>query len=168
MKITVKRACGHEEIVEVFGTAKERESKIKWYESTDCTECYSKEKNSGCEEVEMKYSEYKNDYSECSTKANSYNKFSKTIIVYVPKTVEEIKEEVKEEPREEITLEQIAKTAGSTVEVVKVMIAKTNDELESQYIALKNKLISINHPQKDALIDRTRKSIDMIYKYKAQ
>ena len=36
-----------------------------------------------CVEQEMKYSEYKANYSECQTKKNSYNKETKTIVVYV-------------------------------------------------------------------------------------
>lgn len=34
-------------------------------------------------EKEMHYSEYKNNYSDCETKRGSYNKETKTIIVYV-------------------------------------------------------------------------------------
>lgn len=37
-----------------------------------------------CIETEMKYSEYKANYSGCKTKKDSYDKENKTIIVYVP------------------------------------------------------------------------------------
>lgn len=37
-----------------------------------------------CIEMEMKYSEYKNSYAGCQTKKDSYNKETKTIVVYVP------------------------------------------------------------------------------------
>jgi hypothetical protein len=56
-----------------------------------CPECYAREQaqkaNEGMqiEEVEMHYSEYKNNYSNCKTLPNSYNKETKTIIVLVPK-----------------------------------------------------------------------------------
>lgn len=40
MKINVKCSCGHEVEVEVFGSAAERENKIKWYENHVCSECY--------------------------------------------------------------------------------------------------------------------------------
>jgi hypothetical protein len=85
MKLTVVRACGHEEQVEVFGSAAEREKKIKWYETTDCKQCYAKEQNSGSEEITMKYSEYKNNFSSCKTKPDSYNREDKTIVVYINK-----------------------------------------------------------------------------------
>lgn len=37
-----------------------------------------------CIETEMKYSEYKANYSGCKTKKDSYDKANKTITVYVP------------------------------------------------------------------------------------
>lgn len=37
-----------------------------------------------CIETEMKYSEYKTNYSGCRTKKDSYDKTNKTIVVYVP------------------------------------------------------------------------------------
>lgn len=37
-----------------------------------------------CIETEMSYRDYKNNYSSCQTKKNSYNKETKTITVYVP------------------------------------------------------------------------------------
>lgn len=40
MKINVKCSCGHEIEVEVFGSADERENKIKWYENHVCSDCY--------------------------------------------------------------------------------------------------------------------------------
>ena len=70
--------------------------------------CYEEAKNAknseGCKEVEMKYSEYMNCYENCKTKANSYNKSTKTIIVYVPVTFEEekAKKEAEQEAIEEI------------------------------------------------------------------
>lgn len=89
MKYTVTRACGHEETVQLYGTNKERESKIKWMESTVCTACYRSEQDAEaakkCDEIEMPYREYKQDYADCRTKSGSYNKETKTIIVYVPR-----------------------------------------------------------------------------------
>ena len=37
-----------------------------------------------CIETEMKYSEYRTNYSGCKTKKDSYDKANKTIAVYVP------------------------------------------------------------------------------------
>lgn len=39
MKYTIKCSCGHERIVEIYGKSKDRESKIKYYESNECPEC---------------------------------------------------------------------------------------------------------------------------------
>lgn len=41
-------------------------------------------------EIEMKYAEYKNNYSDCKTKKDSYNKESKTIIVYIESESEKL------------------------------------------------------------------------------
>jgi len=91
-KYNVKFSCGHEETKELFGCERERRAKIEyWEKSGKCTACYEKEKYADHDEIEMPYSEYKNNYSNCKTKANSYNKASKTIIVYVPKTPAESK-----------------------------------------------------------------------------
>ena len=109
MKYTVTRACGHEETVELYGPNKERESKIKWLESTVCTACYRAEQDAEaakkCDEVEMLYREYKQDYAECRTKAGSYNKETKTIIVYVPRKPdpERERQERREQAAEELT-----------------------------------------------------------------
>lgn len=81
MKVEVTRSCGHVQTIEVFGKASERERKITWYETTPCRDCEMKET---CEAVEMHYSQYKNEYADCKT--GEYNKETKTIIVYVPKT----------------------------------------------------------------------------------
>lgn len=78
---TVTRACGHEEVVNLYGPNAQREAKIKWLESTVCANCYNAE---GCDEVEMLYREYKENYADCKTKQGSYDRENKTIIVYVP------------------------------------------------------------------------------------
>jgi hypothetical protein len=90
-KILVKRSCGHEEIIEVFGKESERQSKIKWAENTPCSECYKAEETKDCKEVKMLYKDYKNEYANCKTKTNSYDKSDKTIIVYVPNETKEEK-----------------------------------------------------------------------------
>lgn len=92
MKEWVKFACGHEVRVEVFGSISQREKKVAWLAKGICPDCYKqlkeKEQLENCKEVRMKYSEYKNEYSECETKRESYDKENKTIIVYVPKEKE--------------------------------------------------------------------------------
>lgn len=118
-KYDVKFSCGHTHTIELYGPTADRERKIKYLEECGiCPECREAEKAVDCEEVEMHYSEYKNNYSDCKTKANSYNKKTKTIIVYVPKKAEE---EIVEENTEksEISLEDVAikemcKVAGKT------------------------------------------------------
>ena len=92
-KYEVKFSCGHIETIELCGKVSERESKIKYYEEHGiCSECYkaqrqAKEKTytDKYDEVEMSYAAYKRNYSNCKTKADSYNAKTKTIIVYVPK-----------------------------------------------------------------------------------
>lgn len=87
--VTFKQ-CGHVGTVELFGAWKDRERKMEYMsENYLCPECYKKfleeQKAEGCEEVEMHYSQYKKEYADCKTKEGSYNKRTKTIIVYVPK-----------------------------------------------------------------------------------
>ena len=93
MKYDVTFSCGHTETVEIYGKTEDREKKIAYYgKSGLCPECYEKKMNEkkaeNCEEVEMKYSEYKENYADCKTKSGSYDKETKTIVVYVPKKEE--------------------------------------------------------------------------------
>ncbi len=121
MKVYVTRACGHEEQVEVFGTSAQRESKIKWYESTDCKACYAASQHTNETEVTMSYSEYKNNYADCKTKSGSYDAKAKTIVVYVPaKTEETVELEITEEQVAEI----IATATGCTADEVKATVIK--------------------------------------------
>ena len=111
-KYDVKFSCGHTHTVELFGPTADRERKIKYLEECGiCPECKEAEKAADCEEVEMHYSEYKKNYSDCKTKANSYDKKTKTIIVYVPKKAEE-------DPAEENTEES---EISSEDEAIKAM-----------------------------------------------
>ena len=90
MKYTVNFSCGHEEVRDLVGPTKERMRKIKyWEERGVCSSCWREmqdEENAvGCNEVEMLYRDYKQNYSVCKTKSGSYDGEKKTIIVYVPK-----------------------------------------------------------------------------------
>jgi hypothetical protein len=98
MKYDVKFACGHTGTVELFGKTADRERKISFYEKNClCPDCYKdmkeEEKKLNCMEVEMLYGEYKENYSECTTKAGSYDAKNKTIVVYVPKLINELEKE---------------------------------------------------------------------------
>lgn len=89
-KYKVTFSCGHTEEVELFGKIKERERKIEyWTENGLCSACYLEQKNIkasiGCEEVEMSYKKYKEEYPNCKTKKGSWNPTTKSIIVYIPK-----------------------------------------------------------------------------------
>lgn len=93
--------------MQIYGSSKERERKIKYYEQYGtCSDCYKAEKNKknaeGCEEVRMSYREYKTSYADCNTKADSYDKDEKTIIVYVrvERSVEENTPMTEEETKE--------------------------------------------------------------------
>lgn len=113
MKYDVTFSCGHTATIELFGTTEQRERKIKWYETYgDCPDCYEAHINAenaeGCEAVEMSYREYKENYGECKTERGSYNKETKTIVVYVPRTETE---EPETEKTEETPNEEAKETA---------------------------------------------------------
>lgn len=87
-KYEVNFSCGHTHTVELFGKDSDRQKKIAYYESCGfCSDCYKemmeKKNAENCVEKTMKYSDYKNNYSECKTKKNSYDASAKTIVVYV-------------------------------------------------------------------------------------
>lgn len=89
MKYDIKFSCGHEHQIELFGKTSDRERKIAYFENFGvCPDCYREQKNIentiGCEEIEIPYKDYKQNYPSCRTKAGSYNGETKTIIVYVP------------------------------------------------------------------------------------
>lgn len=101
MKYEVRFSCGHTETVELSGKNADRQRKIAWFEASGlCSRCYAEQKSAemaeGFDAVEMFYGEYKEKYSDCKTKPGSYNRETKTIIVYVPKeeTIEEREAEV--------------------------------------------------------------------------
>ena len=86
-KYYVTYLCGHDGVENITGTNVngERDRKLKWIEENKlCYDCYIKEQIEGCKEIEMHYKEYKDNYANCRAKKGSYNKESKTIIVYVP------------------------------------------------------------------------------------
>lgn len=102
---SVRRACGHTEEVDISGSPTQCAQSLKWYRVTICKKCYQEKKfeeeqgnlSEKYEEVEMHYSEYKTDYSEYRYKPGSYNKYTKTIIVYVPQLEKDEKEETHHE-----------------------------------------------------------------------
>ena len=99
MKYDITFSCGHTRTVDIYGSAAERERKVMWYATQAvCPDCYKAQLDAeaaeGCDEVEMSYKEYKTDHADCKTKRDSYNKETKTIVVYVPRT--ETEEEIVE------------------------------------------------------------------------
>lgn len=125
MKYDITYTCGHTATVELYGPTQERERKIAWLESIECPDCCN---SKGCTEVEMHYSEYKNNYADCKTQKGSYNSDTKTIVVYVPV----------EEPAEgpEITAEEAAAelaTTGMPKEYIARYIAAGAAAVEAQY-----------------------------------
>lgn len=81
-KYEVKMSCGHYQTIELFGKIADRKRKIQWLEECGvCSECKNAKEAINCKEVEMHYSKYKNNYSDCKTKNGSYNSDTKTIIV---------------------------------------------------------------------------------------
>lgn len=96
MKYDITYSCGHTCRVDIVGKHDERARRIKYMEEYKiCPACYreqkNKEKSIGCIEVEMKYADYKKEYADCKTKAGSYNKAEKSVVVYVPEKVAEEK-----------------------------------------------------------------------------
>lgn len=88
-KLVIRCAdCGCEfEHRHACANSTEKDSYMIWARE-HITRCYNcsvarKAKESGLEEVRMPYAEYKNKYSDCKTKADSYDKSTKTIIVYI-------------------------------------------------------------------------------------
>ena len=61
-----------------------RETTRTFANGMTCKETQSAVLTTICIEMEMKYSEYKTNYSGCQTKKGSYDKATKTIHVYVP------------------------------------------------------------------------------------
>lgn len=121
MKYTVKFSCGHTDRVELLGPHKDRERKIAWYEEEGlCPCCFAAKKEAenaaGCREVEMFYGEYKEKFADCKTKADSYNKVTKTIIVYVP-VVEETEQDEEPETETDVEMElaEIESESGKTM-----------------------------------------------------
>ena len=50
MKYDITYSCGHAGTVELYGKTSERESKIRWYETTAvCPECYKKQQEAAAE-----------------------------------------------------------------------------------------------------------------------
>lgn len=60
-----------------------------------CPDCYAAKQNEGAEIVEMHYAEYKKNYADKKTVANSYNKETKTILVII-RTAAEVAAEKEE------------------------------------------------------------------------
>lgn len=175
-KYYVKHTCGHEVQVDLFGKTADRENKIDWLETTLCPECYARQQaqkeNKGMqiEEIEMLYSEYKNNYAECKTLTGSYDKKNKTIVVLVPVEVEvEVEVEAVAEATEEevLTVEGIAETCNAPASAIEKMTEMSNeklDEMLSQY----NKTMASPNPKKLAMVEQAKKSVELVKLYKKQ
>jgi len=118
-KYNVTFSCGHTETKELFGSVRERQKKIAyWEQHGKCTECYEKEKYADCDEVEMSYAEYKRNYADCKTKSGSYDAKSKTIIVYVPKTPQEKQPETDTIEGRKAAIKKVAEETGLPYEAL--------------------------------------------------
>lgn len=136
MKYDVTFSCGHTEEVQIYGKSEERENKIRYYKKSGlCSECYKKqmdkENAENCKAVKMSYREYKENYADCKTKAGSYDKETKTIVVYIPK--KEKKEDAREVFRKALNaaLEELKKENENVrpEDVMPVMIARELDKM---------------------------------------
>lgn len=53
MKYTVICSCGHERTIDIFGSASERDKKIKWYkQSAVCPDCYKRQREESIEDAD--------------------------------------------------------------------------------------------------------------------
>ena len=133
MKYWIKRTCGHEEQIELFGKTSERDYLLEKESHKLCHECYEKEQNANCDAVEMSYSEYKNKYANCKTKANSYNKAKKTIIVYVPKTPAESKPDTDSIEGRKEAIKKVADETGYPYDKLESdLLTDTADDFKKQ------------------------------------
>lgn len=131
MKVWVKRSCGHEEQIEVFGKVSDREYKIKCEEKKTCRECYQAEQYKDCDEVEMTYSEYKRNYANCKTKSGSYDAKNKTIVVYVPRQEQETKPDTDTIEGRKTAIQKVAEETGLPYEALEKIFLVVNAD---QYI----------------------------------
>ena len=121
MKYNITFSCGHTEERELFGPYKDRDRKIEYFENHGlCSACYHKQQEAELakdyDEVEMSYRDYKNNYSDCKTKYDSYNASTKTIVVYVPNDLKQAEIDAENEKlRAMSTLKFGTKTRTCTV-----------------------------------------------------
>lgn len=133
MKVWVKRSCGHEEQIEVFGKVSEREYVIKREENKVCRKCYEAERYADYDEIEMSYAEYKRNYANCKTKAGSYDNKNKTIVVYVPKTPPEEKPETDTIEGRKTAIKKVAEETGLPYEALeKIFLVVDADQYMKQ------------------------------------
>ena len=76
------RSCGHKEKVWLLDDEVNNPLSLQYHSEEMCLNCYISSHH--VKEVEMDYSTYKIEFSECRTKPDSYTPDTKTIIVYVP------------------------------------------------------------------------------------
>lgn len=155
-KYDINFSCGHVETVELLGKTAERERKISYFKEVGkCSCCRNAEKDlknsEGCNEIEMKYGEYKEMYPDCKTKSDSYNKETKTIVVYVPVTRE----------KENKFIEELAAIDEVEVDVIEGRLS-ISDETEGSNAKLVRKYLKmlntdINNP---AFVEKTKTAKD--------
>lgn len=101
MKYNIEFKCGHNEEVAIFGSFKDREREIERLQECNCSACrklaFQKKMSSEYDEVRMSYSEYKKSYSKCKTLNDSYDKKTKTIVVFVKKQADDVADDVAKE-----------------------------------------------------------------------
>lgn len=118
MEVDVKCKCGHTITMTLYGTNAENESKIRWQEERDCSECYHQSLVAAGkeQEVRVKYFDYKNhdDYRFCKTKADSYDKETRTIVVYMP-----VKQPTEPKKLSEETIKELAEEYEATAEFIR-------------------------------------------------
>lgn len=163
MKELIKRSCGHEETIKVFGPNEERRRIITRLESTPCEDCYYAEK--GYEKKEMLYKEYKQEYENKKEmeglyvkKDDSYNRETKTVIVYVT-TNRPTEVALEEAPK---TLEEKLLAIGIPEKHVAKYAALSSNEATGMYIRYEKSFNGNIGPHLRKDLDTIKKAVEII------
>ena len=128
MKYNIEFKCGHNEEVALFGSFKDREREIERLQECNCSACrklaFQKKMSSEYDEVRMSYSEYKKSYSDCKTLNDSYDKKTKTIVVFVKKQADDVADDVIKEKVIEAA-EQATAEAKASIERNAALMTRT-------------------------------------------
>lgn len=121
MKYSVEFKCGHNEEVQLYGPYADREREIERLSECDCPACrklaFQKSMSAEYDEVRMSYADYKKSYSDCKTLRDSYDKKTKTIVVFVKKQASSVDDDT--------VKDKVIEAAEKATEEAKASIERT-------------------------------------------